>query len=229
MNTIHSGQSIAHPQPTDNATVQQWVDWFCDSFFPVWIQHARDPEGFGFYDLLDDNARPLQQDRRTVLAQARLLFTFSHLALITRNTAFCDAANVARDALHAFHKEPGRYSRARSASKNLTYDASDDLALSYDQSFVILGLSTWSQLDAANNVQTELEACWSAIENSLTDNKTGLLLEHDGLSNPADKSSPCRAQNPHMHLYEAALQAYEMTSQPVWTVSYTHLTLPTKA
>lgn len=216
MNTNLLSQSIAHPQPAETATVQEWVDWFCVSFLPIWIQHTRDPAGFGFFDLLDDNATPLQQDRRTVLAQARLLFTFSHLALLTGNTAFIDAAEIARDALPAFLKTPGSYARARSANKKVTSDAADNLALSYDQSFVILGLSTWGQLNAANNVDPELEACWSAIENNLTDNATGLLLEHDGLSNPAHHTSPCRAQNPHMHLYEAALQAYEMTKIPVW-------------
>ena len=207
---------IASRQPVETAPVQEWIDWFYAAFLPSWIERARDPNGFGFYDLLDQHAQPLQQNRRTVLAQARLLFTFSHLALKSDNTIFHDAACIARDALPAFQKSPGIYSRARDSNKLATGLAEDNLAMSYDQSFVILALSTWGKLNPSDNIEQELEACWSAIEIHLTDNETGLLLEHDNLIDPTHPSAPPRAQNPHMHLYEAALQAYEMTECSVW-------------
>ncbi len=216
MNTHASIRSIAIPQPDHNAQLQEWIDWFYQSFLPEWIEHAQDPDGFGFYDLLDNNAKPLQQDRRTVLAQARLLFTFSHLALITDSTVFHNAARVAQDALPAFLKTSGGYSRARNNSKQTTGNKDDDLVLSYDQSFVILGLSTWAKLNPDDNIEAELEACWLSIENNLTDSTTGLLLEYDGLIAPNNPNAPWRAQNPHMHLYEAALQAYEMTNNSIW-------------
>jgi len=208
--------SISPNQLAETASIQEWVDWFYGSFLPDWIEHAHDPDGFGFYDLLDQHAQPLQRNRRTVLAQARLLFTFSHLASITGSTVFHGAARVARDALPAFEKSPGCYSRARAANKQHTGNIDDSLAMSYDQSFVILGLSTWGKLNPDDNIEHELEACWSALETNLTDNATGLLLEHDSLINPTDQSAPPRAQNPHMHLYEAALQAYAMTGRSIW-------------
>ena len=88
--------------------------------------------------------------------------------------------------------------------------------MSYDQSFVILGLATWGRLNPDDNINPELEACWLAIQKKLTDSETGLLLEHDNLPDPAHPEAPRRAQNPHMHLYEATLQAYEMTGRPIW-------------
>ena len=216
MNTTLTGQSVVSRQPSDNATTQEWVDWFFTAFLPAWIERARDPAGFGFYDLLDENAQPVQQQRRTVLAQARLLFTFSHLALISNNPAFHDAARVARDALTVFRKASGSYCCARAGNKQASSDKDDELARSYDQSFVILGLSTWGRLHPDDDIEAELEACWSSILNKLTDHTTGLLLEHDGLTDPTHPTAPYRAQNPHMHLYEAALQAYEMTRRPIW-------------
>ncbi len=54
------------------------------------------------------------------------------------------------------------------------------------------------------------------LVSSLTDPVTGLLLEHDGLNDPALANAPNRAQNPHMHLYEAALQAFEMNTHAKW-------------
>lgn len=209
-------QAITAQQPDNSASVQEWIDWFYISFLPNWIERTQDPAGFGFYDLLDENARPVKQNRRTVLAQARLLFTFSHLALITKNTAFHDAALIAHDALQYFRKAPGSYYRTRSGKRLPTGDPADNQALSYDQSFVILGLSTWGKLNADANKAAELEACWQSIEENLTDQVTGLLLEHDELKDPASTTAPYRAQNPHMHLYEACLQAYEMTAQTLW-------------
>ncbi|MFK7764513.1 MAG: AGE family epimerase/isomerase [Roseobacter sp.] len=205
-------------QPDAGAIVNAWVDWYWASFLPAWIVRARDAETVGFCDHLDNLGQPAQTDRRTVLAQARLLFSFSHLALFSENPAFDEAARIARNALKVFRKKPGAYCRARTARGQPTGTPQDDLAASYDQSFVILGLSTWSRLHPEEDVNAELEHCWSYIETHLRDPATGLLLEHDGLSDPAADDAPRRAQNPHMHLYEAALQAFEMTGQEIWMV-----------
>lgn len=213
---FENDEPIGLPQPDEDATAEVWVDWYWSSFLPGWVDRARDPNHFGFFDELDSYGRPAKTDRRTILAQARLLFTFSHLALISDAPVFRNAARVARDALPAFRKSPGLYCRARASDKGPTGDPEDDLATSYDQSFIILGLSTWGQLHQDEDVGTELEACWAAVETQLKDPATGLMLEHDGLIDPADMSAPHRAQNPHMHLYEAALQAFEVTSNPVW-------------
>lgn len=218
MNSQLNELPITRFKPHKDAQNDEWISWFCNSFLPQWIKRAQDPEGFGFFDLLDINAQPVQRNRRTLLAQARLLFTFSHLAQFSENPVFNRAAHVARDALPAFQNERNGYCRALSGSRKPTDDIADNPAYSYDQSFVILGLATWGQTQQGKeyDVESELESCWSYIENALTDSVTGLLLEHDGVSEPARPDAPNRAQNPHMHLYEAALQAYEMTRKPVW-------------
>ena len=214
---------IAAPRPDANAALPEWMQWFWASFLPDWVDHAHDPDSIGFYDELDQDGRASKTDRRTILAQARLLFTFSHLALISDNPAYHTAARIARDALGVFRKSPGLYARARTSKGLPTGVAEDDLATSYDQSFVVLGLSTWGRLYPDEDVSAELEACWSAVETRLTDPATGMMLEHDGLTDPRAASAPNRAQNPHMHLYEAALQAFEMTGDPRWLKRATHM------
>ncbi len=209
-------QPIVSGHPSADASVDVWVEWFWSRFLPGWVQRATDPEGFGFFDQLGHCGEPSNTDRRTVLSQARLLFTFSHLALGSRNPVFRSAATTARDAIDAFRKSPGLYSRARAADRSPTGDRLDDLAYSYDQSFVILGLSTWGRLNPDEDVSAELEACWAAIETRLVDWATGMLVEHDGLVGSDPALYPHFSQNPHMHLYEAALQAYEMTQDAVW-------------
>lgn len=216
MASAQTNGPITSHQPNESAGVQDWVSWFGDDFLPGWTLRARDPESIGFFDLLDEAGQPMQPERRTILAQARLLFTFSHLALMSDNPAYHRAARIARAAIPAFRKAPGLYRRAINASGEPTDDPVDDLAFSYDLSFVILGLSAWGRLTQDDNVTSELDACWSMVETVLTDPATGLMLEHDGIEDPASALSPNRAQNPHMHLYEAALQTFEMTGTPIW-------------
>ncbi|WP_323765342.1 AGE family epimerase/isomerase [Marinovum sp.] len=207
---------IAPHFPDVDASAEAWVDWFWAEFLPAWAVHATDAEGIGFYDVLDAEARPVDLSRRTLLAQARLLFTFSHLALLSDRPEWQAAAAKARAALPAFRKAPGLYCRATLRDGTPAARPEDRLTTSYDQSFVILGLATWGRLHPEEDVSDEIEACWQALETRLTDPATGLLLEHDGLADPAAPEAPPRAQNPHMHNYEAALQAFEMTGNAVW-------------
>ena len=201
--------------PLGDASADEWVRWYWSDFLPAWTDRARDPDGLGFFDLLDGNGQP-DRSRKTVLAQARLLFTFSHMALLSGNPTHHEAAQVARDAVTAFRKPSGLYRRGLTRTGQLINNEDDNIATSYDQSFIILSLSTWGKLDPDEDTTAELESCWSAIEQTLIDPVTGLLLEHDNLTDPTDPTAPPRAQNPHMHLYEAALQAFEMTGDPIW-------------
>lgn len=168
------------------------------------------------FDVLDPNANPVMAERRTILAQARLLFTFSHLALMSDTPAYHRAARIARDALPYFKKSSGLYCRAITAKGSPSDSPADNEAHSYDQSFVLLGLATWGKLTPDEDVSGELDALWLAVEQQLTDPATGMMLEHDALTDPRAADAPPRAQNPHLHLYEAALQAFDMTGNPVW-------------
>lgn len=218
LKSSHQELAITRFKPDNDAPTEQWVIWFCSTFLPHWIERAQDSGGFGFIDHLDQNAQQALQNRRTLLAQARLLFTFSHLTQVSTNSVFEHAADVAHEALLAFRNNRSGYQRALSGNRQPTGDLWDERAYSYDQSFVILGIATWGhqKSDRKHAITAELEACWAFIESELIDPVTGLLLEHDGLTEPASASAPNRAQNPHMHLYEAALQAFEMTQQSNW-------------
>lgn len=207
---------ISQTQPDRDATAGTWVNWYLCDFLPAWVERARDPNELGFFDLLDQEGQPANLNRKSVLAHARLLFTFSHLALLSDNSAYLKAAQDARAALDLFLKPSGLYCRGLTRDGQISTDKADRVATSYDQSFVILALSTWGQLDETEDTNPALKALWSAIETHLIDPKTGLLLEHDDIVDPAAMDAPPRAQNPHMHSYEAALQAFEMTGDPIW-------------
>ena len=218
-----TAQRIGSDHPPHDASVDIWVTWFWNDFLPDWVDRAIDRDGIGLFDVLDANANPVMPERRTILAQARLLFTFSHLALMSDTPAYHKAARIARDALPFFKKPSGLYRRAVTAKGAPSDNSADNEAHSYDQSFVLLGLATWGKLNPDEDVSGDLDALWSAVEQQLTDPATGMMLEHDALVDPRAADAPPRAQNPHMHLYEAALQAYAMTENPVWLDRAAHM------
>jgi mannose-6-phosphate isomerase len=164
----------------------------------------------GVFDALDAQAKPDPSATKSVLAQARTLFTVAHAALLSGDPALAAAAQSQAAFLSRYRKAPGLYRCAIGPDGTPTGAASDECARSYDQTFVILGLVTLNKLspDPANDVL--VEECWTALQTTLTDPTTGLLLNDD----IGDNLNP--AQNPHMHLYEACLQAYRMTQAPLW-------------
>ena len=192
-------------------TARDWAAWFWSVSFPGWLSRATDPDA-GMFEALDAHGTVDPTAGKTMLAQTRSLFTLSHLALLSGDPALTAAAKRQVAVLDRFRKAPGLYRRMVARDGQPL----DDVARSYDQAFVILGLSTWNRLAPSSVVEAEIEACWHALTTKLTDQVTGLLLEDDTVTNPAAADAPPRAQNPHMHLYEACLQAFEMTGNPLW-------------
>lgn len=186
-----------------------WAGWFWAVWIPDWLARVQDPRG-GVFDRLDAGGKPATDGPKTVLAQARTLFALAHLALLSGNPALVRAAQRQVSILQLFRKAPGLYQRALGPDGGQTGDPADRIARSYDQTFVLLALVTWDRLSPSDATKAEIDACWQALTDVLTDSTTGLLRSDDG----HDPSPP--AQNPHMHLYEACLQAYEMTGQPQW-------------
>lgn len=188
---------------------------FWTGTLPWWLARVEDPAG-GVHETLDAQGEPRGDGRRTTLAQARTLFVLSHLAVLSGDAALADRAARQARFLARLRKAPGLYRRACGPDGQPTGADDDERAHSYDQSFVLLALATLNRLAPDPATEAEAEACWQALVTTLTDPATGLLLEHDGLDDPAAADAPPRAQNPHMHLYEACLQAFEMSGRADW-------------
>lgn len=201
-------------EPTMDA--EGCVTWFWHDFLPGWIEHAHDRSSGGFCDFLDGAGQVPARAQKTVLAQARLLFTFSHLALVSDAPAYRKGAEIAHAAIDQFLKLNGLYRRAVGPEGELSSDPADRQARSYDQTFVILALSTWAKLTGCKKAPEQIEQLWAAVETNLFDPATGMLIDHDDVSDPSAQDAPNPSQNPHMHMYEAALQAFEMGMGDVW-------------
>lgn len=188
---------------------QVWAKWFWTDYFGEWLAKVRDGDA-GVFDKLDAQGRPDRTATKSVLAQARTVFTVAHVAMQSGDPALTAAAISQAAFLDRYRKAPGLYRCAISADGTPTGDELDEAARSYDQTFVILALVTLNRLAPDLSYDTLIEDCWTALQTTLTDPATGLLLNDDiGADlNPA--------QNPHMHLYEACLQGFRMTGKPLW-------------
>ena len=194
-------------EPRRNA--QDWSTWFWQDFFPDWVSQVQDGP-LGVFDALDAHGRPDITAGKSLLAQARTLFTLSHAALFSGDSASVSAARQQAAFLARFRKAPGLYRCRATRDGGPTGHPVDDAARSYDHSFIILGLVTWNRISPSDETVSLIDACWEALQSQLTDSATGLLRNDDlGVD-----TAP--AQNPHMHLYEACLQANRMTYDPIW-------------
>lgn len=186
-----------------------WADWFWQDFLGDWVAQVQDGD-FGVFDALDADGCADLTATKSLLAQARTLFTLSHAALLSGDPALKAAAAKQAAFLHRFRKAPGLYRCTANRDGSPTGQPADEAARSYDQTFVILGLVTWNRLSPSDELPQLIEDCWQALQTHLTDSATGLLLNDDIGANMTP------AQNPHMHLYEACLQAMRMTGDPIW-------------
>jgi mannose/cellobiose epimerase-like protein (N-acyl-D-glucosamine 2-epimerase family) len=200
------------PAQTENANAhnaQFWADWFWRNFFGDWMAQVQDGD-FGVFDSLNSDGNPDLTSGKSVLAQARTLFALSHVALLSGDPALLAAAEKQAAFLHRFRKASGLYRCTANRDGSPTGKIADEAARSYDQTFVILGLVIWNRLCPSEQVPQLIEDCWQALQTELTYPATGLLLNDDIGANLTP------AQNPHMHLYEACLQAMRMTGDAVW-------------
>jgi mannose-6-phosphate isomerase len=196
--------SARHPR-----TAHDWSTWFWKDYFGDWLERVKDGEN-GVFDALDVNGLPDLNASKSVLAQARTLFTLSHVALLSGEPAHIAAARQQAVFLRRFCKSPGLYRCTANRDGSPTGKPEDNIARSYDQTFVALGLVTWNKLSPSDDVTVWIAECWDALQTHLKDPVTGLLRNDDSgaITNPA--------QNPHMHLFEACLQAYRMTFDETW-------------
>lgn len=182
---------------------------FAARFIPAWLDIAL-PPGDGpapVVEALGDDGP------RTTLAQCRTAFMLAHLHLVTGRQDLLVAAVRICDFAMAHLRDPDGGFRYAVAPDGGPLDAPETrLRRSYDQSFALLALATLHRADATRFPKSMLDACWRFIETSLIDPATGGLWEDDR----GAEASVLRAQNPQMHMLEATLQAFEMTSDPVW-------------
>ena len=180
---------------------QRLQSWLFDECLPFWIAHAWDDARGGFVEeFLQDGADAGLPQKRLRVAP-RQIYVFSHAALLGAPNA---APLIAKGAQWLIDK--GWMADKGAFAHRLTRDGAiaDPTIDLYDHAFVMYGFAWAYAATGEPGYREWLGRALDAIERHLAAPGAGFL------SNPGTVST--RDQNPHMHLLEAALAAYEATA-----------------
>ena len=171
--------------------------WLREAAWPCWLAHGIDRKRGGFFEALDLHTKTCTADFRRLRVVARQIYVFSEAAraglpgadeAVRLGLAFLD-----RNALHPQGGYAWRFDLSHTAT-NHTRDL-------YDHAFVLLALSSAVAVLPASTLRPKALALLDWIEDALPHPQGGYL----------ESLPPAlpRRQNPHMHLLEALLAAYE--------------------
>ncbi|QGZ96568.1 AGE family epimerase/isomerase [Terricaulis silvestris] len=172
-------------------------DWIFRDALPFWAEHGVDREHGGFLEELSHSGAPTACDFKRVRVQARQIYGFSHAAML----GWAPGAAMAKlgyDYLVAHARQPDG-SWAKSLSRDgSAIDPTPDL---YDLAFVIFAMAWRYRASGDAEALAHAYATLDYIQRSMRAPNGGFVskLPDDGVL----------LQNPHMHLTEACLAAFE--------------------
>lgn len=178
-----------------------------DHCLPLWSSQGWDRTTGGFFERLDQYGRADHHAPRRVRVQARQIYCFAKAAQMGWYPAGREVALKGLDYLLTNGKCPdGRPGFVHVlAPDGSVIDPRRD---TYDLAFVLLALASVYALDHDAQIRSEIDAACHFLETQLRSPHGGF---HEGL--PA--SMP-RRQNPHMHLFEAMIAAFDATHDTIF-------------
>lgn len=186
------------------------VTRFWAETLPDWIEIVVDVECGGLFDRIVAGDRAERTDPKTTLVHARTLFTLAHIEMAGHgNIATRAAATSARTFLMDSLGHPdGGWCKAVSRTGALDVKEANPTRDCYDHAFVVLAFATWAQIDPSTI--GDLDRAWLAVETLFCQSNGSLMEDDRGLTELP------RRQNPHMHMFEACLFAWEATGRIIW-------------
>jgi mannose/cellobiose epimerase-like protein (N-acyl-D-glucosamine 2-epimerase family) len=184
-------------------SIRHYLAWLRDEALPFWLEAAADSASL-FYETLDNAGAPQLGTLRlrTGMRQVFVFASAAQLGLADRGRALSLASGLyAALRRHAFSPdgEPGWVAAFDRDGRIL-----DARRYLYDHAFVVLAQAHLAGAAGRALYLQHLDETFAAID---------LLQASDGGWHQSDLREPARSQNPHMHLFEACLGAFESTGQ----------------
>ena len=173
-----------------------------DDALPLWSTEGWDATSGGFIDRLHRDGRADWGAPRRVFVQARQIYCYAKAAQMGWYPQGRAIALKGLEHMLARAKAPdGRPGYVhRLTPEGTVLDGRRD---AYDHAFILLALSTVYALEKDAQVRAEIDALLAFID-------THLRSPHGGVLEGLPPSMP-RRQNPHMHLFEAMIAAFDAT------------------
>lgn len=174
---------------------------------PLWSSEGWDHTAGGFIDRLDPDGRADTQAPRRVFVQARQIYCYAKAAQMGW---YPDGRAIALKGLEHLLARAKAPDGKPGFVHTLNPDGSvrDPLRDSYDHAFVLLALASVHALDRDAQVRAEIDALCHFVD-------TQLRSPHGGVHEGLPVSLP-RRQNPHMHLFESMIAAFDATHDLVF-------------
>jgi mannose-6-phosphate isomerase len=174
---------------------------------PLWSTTGWDRTSGGFIDRLTPEGNADYAAPRRVFVQARQIYCYARAAQMEWYPEGREIALKGLEHLLAKAKAPdGRPGFVHTLSPDgSVLDSRRD---SYDHAFILLALSSAYAIHADAQIRAEIDSLCHFLDTQLRSPHGGV---HEGL--PA--SMP-RRQNPHMHLFEAMIAAFDATHDTVF-------------
>lgn len=176
--------------------------WMFDEALPFWLEHSVDRRHGGFLEALDFQGGDARAPFRRVRVACRQVYVYSHAALLGWDGGLEAALAGGRDLLDQAWRDDGAGFVRLLTPQGGVLDPTIDL---YDNAF---GLYAMAWLYRASGEAWAREAA-----------ERTLASVRKGLRHPAGEGywhdetrSGARLQNPHMHLTEACVAAYDATA-----------------
>lgn len=183
-------------------------EWLRGSALPLWADAGVDARAGGFVERLDMAGAPILSVPKRVRVQARQIYVYAHASLLG---LYPDALGIATQGYDFLmrHACPGGVDAGFVHAVDRHGQVVDERRDSYDHAFLLFAFSTLYRATGRSDVRAVLDGLLHAIDR---------LLRHTSGEGYADDwgLGSARSQNPHMHLLEAMLAAYEATAAPVF-------------
>ncbi len=194
------------------------INWCKDHALPLWGTKGVDPSG-GFWETLNMDASPATDSLRRVRVQARQTYVFAQAA----HLGWYDKAKTVSDHGWDYLTSKGfqgagahGYDFAGIAHLlNADHSLHDGMRDSYAQAFLVLASAWRHRAFDGGDALNMLEKITGFMN-------TKLKADNGGWREGLPHTLP-RRQNPHMHLFEAFIAAYEATDDKSYLANADHV------
>lgn len=180
--------------------------WTFETALPFWLARGVDHAHGGFHETLSFDGAPVDAGFKRVRVACRQVYVFSHAAVLGwpqgLEAAEAGAQHLVKD---AWRSDGAGFVR-RLTSDNRVLDPTIDL---YDNAFALFAFSWLYKATKAPFARDWMDRTLAAIKTTLA-HPSAMGYWHD------ETRAGQRLQNPHMHLTEAALAAFEASRDPAF-------------
>ena len=184
-----------------------------DKLLPFWFERSRDKEFGGFITHFDRDGKDSGEDEKSLIAQARMLYTFSSAYRSGYGNRCREFAEHAADFLLEQDVGPGKR-RVLLDGRPQGAVTMDDKIL-YGHSFAIYALSEYTLATGDPRGRQAAEAVFDLIQKHAADTFHGGYFEMFDrrwrLAGPGSRGGDRKTLDAHMHLMEAFTTLYECT------------------